>query len=40
MLLDLSTEELSELKDLLASEDSEVAPQDGPLADAYILDFL
>jgi hypothetical protein len=40
MLLDLSAEELVELRKILASEDSEVAPQDGPLEDAFHSDFL
>jgi hypothetical protein len=40
MLLDLLTEELVELKTILASEASEVVPQDGPLEDTYISDFL
>jgi hypothetical protein len=40
LLLDLSAEELDELRTVLVSEDSEVAPQDGPLADAFISDFL
>jgi hypothetical protein len=40
MLLDLSADELVELRTILASEDSEVVPQDGPLKDAFVPDFL
>jgi hypothetical protein len=40
MLLDLLAEEVIELKDLLVSMDSEVAPQDGPLEDINNSDFL
>jgi hypothetical protein len=40
LFLDLSAEEKDELRTILDSEDSEVAPQDGPLADAFISDFL
>jgi hypothetical protein len=40
MLMDLSPEELIELKTILVSEDSEVTPQDGHLEDASISDFL
>jgi hypothetical protein len=40
LLWDLSAEENEELRTILDSEDSEVTPQDGPLADAFSLDFL
>jgi hypothetical protein len=40
MLMDLSADELFKLKDLLDSMDSEGTPQDGPLTDANVSDFL
>jgi hypothetical protein len=40
LLADLAMDELLELKDLLASMDSEVVPQDGPLAATNDSDFL
>jgi hypothetical protein len=39
LLMDLSTDELFEMKELLASMDLEGMPQDGPLTDAEASDF-